>query len=180
MEIAKETDLPDLLESLGYQVRRVGSYHTTKEMDSLRIKNRRTWFRYSEGVGGDAITFLQRFCGKSFPEAVEYLLDYHGWARDSPAPQKSVPSKGQDRQKDEPPPPFALPLPNTDQRRVFAYLQKRGIAPQVIRDLSRQDCCTRTPNTTTACLWGGTGLELRCSPASAAPMTGAAPASKAT
>ncbi|WP_347708146.1 DUF3991 domain-containing protein [Flavonifractor plautii] len=133
MEIAKETDLPDLLESLGYQVRRVGSYHTTKEMDSLRIKNRRTWFRYSEGVGGDAITFLQRFCGKSFPEAVEYLLDYHGWARDSPAPQKSVPSKGQDRQKDEPPPPFALPLPNTDQRRVFAYLQKRGIAPQVIR-----------------------------------------------
>ena len=133
MEIAKETDLPDLLESLGYQVRRVGSYHTTKEMDSLRIKNRRTWFRYSEGVGGDAITFLQRFCGKSFPEAVEYLLDYHGWARDSPAPLKSVPSKGQDRQKDEPPPPFALPLPNTDQRRVFAYLQKRGIAPQVIR-----------------------------------------------
>ena len=63
MEIAKETDLPDLLESLGYQVRRVGSYHTTKEMDSLRIKNRHTWFRYSEGVGGDAITFLQRFCG---------------------------------------------------------------------------------------------------------------------
>ena len=58
MEIAKETDLPDLLESLGYQVRRVGSYHTTKEMDSLRIKNRRTWFRYSEGVGGDAITIL--------------------------------------------------------------------------------------------------------------------------
>ena len=133
MEIAKETDLPELLESLGYQVRRIGRYHTTKEMDSLRIKNRRTWFRYSEGVGGDAITFLQQFCGKSFPEAVEYLLDYHGWARDSPAPQKSVPSKGQDRQKDEPPPPFALPLPNTDQRRVFAYLQKRGIAPQVIR-----------------------------------------------
>ena len=39
-----KTDLPDLLESLGYQVRRVGRYHTTKEMDSLRIKNRRTWF----------------------------------------------------------------------------------------------------------------------------------------
>ena len=37
MEIAKETDLPDLLESLGYQVRRIGRYHTTKEMDSLRI-----------------------------------------------------------------------------------------------------------------------------------------------
>ena len=87
MEIAKETDLPDLLESLGYQVRRVGSYHTTKEMDSLRIKNRRTWFRYSEGVGGDAITFLQRFCGKSFPEAVEYLTTMAG--RGIPPPLKS-------------------------------------------------------------------------------------------
>lgn len=130
MEIAKETDLPDLLESLGYQVRRIGRYHTTKEMDSLRIKNRRTWFRYSECVGGDAITFLQRFCGKSFQEAVEYLLAYHGRARDFPAPQKSASVKVQD---EESPPPFILPSPNSDQRRVFAYLQKRGIAPQVIR-----------------------------------------------
>ena len=130
MAVAKGTDLPNLLESLGYQVRRVGSYHTTKEMDSLRIKNRRTWFRYSEGVGGDAITFLQRFCGKSFQEAVEYLLAYHGRARDSLAPQKPASAKGQD---EESPPPFTLPPPNPDQRRVFAYLQKRGIAPQVIR-----------------------------------------------
>ena len=53
---------------------RVGRYHSTKEMDSLRIKNRRTWYRYSERVGGDAITFLQHFCGRSFPEAVEDLL----------------------------------------------------------------------------------------------------------
>ena len=137
MEIAKETDLPDLLESLGYQVRRIGNYHTTKEMDSLRIKNRRTWFRYSESVGGDAITFLQRFCGKSFPEAVEYLLAYYGRARDSPAPQKPAPARSQDGQKEESLPSFALPPPNPDQRRVFAYLQKRGIAPQVIRGFIR-------------------------------------------
>jgi len=39
---AKDTDLPDLLSYLGYQVKRVGSYYTVKEMDSLRIKNRRT------------------------------------------------------------------------------------------------------------------------------------------
>jgi len=63
LEIARGTDLPDLLASLGYTVTRIGRYYSTKEMDSLRIKNRRTWFRYSEGVGGDAITFLQRFCG---------------------------------------------------------------------------------------------------------------------
>ena len=72
MQIAKETDLPELLTHFGYQVRRIGRYHTTVEMDSLRIKDRRKWFRYSQNTGGDAITFLQQFCGKSFPEAVEY------------------------------------------------------------------------------------------------------------
>ena len=78
MQIAKETDLPELLTHLGYQVRRIGRYHTTAEMDSLRIKDRRKWFRYSQNTGGDAITFLQQFCGKSFPEAVEYLLAFQG------------------------------------------------------------------------------------------------------
>lgn len=127
MEIARGTDLPDLLEHLGYQVMKIGRYHTTKEMDSLRIKNRRTWRRYSENTGGDAITFLQRFCSKSFPEAVEYLLNYHGRTRDSPA--RPHPKAMAEPEKI----PFALPQANTDHRRVFAYLQKRGIAPQVIR-----------------------------------------------
>lgn len=68
---ARETDLPDLLEHLGYQVKRIGSYHTTREMDSLRIKNRRTWRRYSENVGGDAISFLQHFHHMDFREAVD-------------------------------------------------------------------------------------------------------------
>ena len=45
MQIARETDLPELLTHLGYQVKRIGRYHTTAEMDSLRIKDRRTWFR---------------------------------------------------------------------------------------------------------------------------------------
>ena len=127
MEIAKGTDLPDLLSHLGYRVRRLGSYYTTKEMDSIRIKGRRTWKRYSNGTGGDAITFLQEFCGKDFREAVNYLLEYNGHrARDSPTPR---PKQVQQTEK----PVFSLPIPNQDQRRVFAYLQKRGIAPQVIR-----------------------------------------------
>ena len=131
METARETDLPDLLEHLGYQVRQVGRYHTTKEMDSLRIKNRRTWYRYSEKTGGDAITFLQRFCNKSFQEAVEYLLDYHWRARYAPArPTRPIQTK-------EERVPFVLPPANTDHRRVFAYLRKRGIAPQVIRAFLR-------------------------------------------
>ena len=124
MQIARETDLPDLLSHLGYQVKRVGRFHTTTEMDSLRIKDRRTWFRYSQNTGGDAITFLQQFCGKSFPEAVEYLLTFHGKARGAPIPQPKPISPKQE---------FSLPPRNTDDRRVFAYLRKRGIAAQVIR-----------------------------------------------
>lgn len=127
MQIAKETDLPELLTHLGYQVRRIGRYHTTVEMDSLRIKDRRKWFRYSQNTGGDAITFLQQFCGKSFSEAVEYLLAFYGRARDSPTKAASS------VKRDEVQKPFALPPRNTDDRRVFAYLHKRGIAAQVIR-----------------------------------------------
>ena len=52
MQIARETDLPELLSHLGYQVKRVGRFHTTAEMDSLRIKDRRTWFRYSQNTAG--------------------------------------------------------------------------------------------------------------------------------
>lgn len=127
MQIVGETDLPELLTHLGYQIKRIGRYHTTAEMDSLRIKDRRTWFRYSQNTGGDAITLVQQFCGKTFPEAVEYLLAFNGRARDSPAQVVSS------IKQDTPPKPFALPPRNTDDRRVFAYLRKRGIAAQVIR-----------------------------------------------
>ncbi len=127
MRIARETDLPNLLTHLGYEVKRIGRYHTTAEMDSLRIKNRRTWFRYSQNTGGDAITFLQQFCGKSFPEAVEYLLAFHGRARDSPNKAEHF------VKQDEPLKSFTLPPRNVNDRRVFAYLRKRGIVPQVIR-----------------------------------------------
>ena len=127
MQIVRETDLLELLTHLGYQVKRIGRYHTTAEMDSLRIKDRRTWFRYSQNTGGDAITLVQQFCGKTFPEAVEYLLVFNGRARDSPAQVVSS------IKQDTPPKPFALPPRNMDDRRVFAYLRKRGIAAQVIR-----------------------------------------------
>lgn len=126
LQAAKDTDLPELLSSLGYTVKRIGSYYTTKEMDSFRIKNRRTWFRYSEGKGGDAIDFIQHFQGKSFPEAVNFLLDYHGGARYPRAPPMP--------QKQKEPEPFSLPRSNADNRRVFAYLRKRGVASQVIQN----------------------------------------------
>lgn len=129
VEIARDTDLPDLLEYLGYSVRRVGRYYTTREMDSLRIKNRRTWKRYSTRQHGDAITFVQEFCGKSRVEAVAFLLEYHGKTRDSPAPKREPEPEARK--------PFMLPIAWHNQRRVFAYLRSRGIAAQVIEGFIR-------------------------------------------
>jgi hypothetical protein len=128
LESAKNTDLPNLLSSLGYHITVKGRYHSTTEMDSLRIKSRKTWFRYSEQVGGDAITFLQHFHNMSFPDAVKYLLAFNGHSRDAPAPSKRT----HDPPKESPKQPFGLPEPSADNRRVFAYLLKRGIAKQVV------------------------------------------------
>jgi hypothetical protein len=98
-------------------------------MDSLRIKHRKTWFRYSEQVGGDAITFLQHFQNMSFIDAVNYLLAFNGHSRDAPV---AIPKRTHDPPPESPKQPFTLPEPSADNRRVFAYLLKRGIAKQVV------------------------------------------------
>lgn len=128
IDAANDTDLPELLSRLGYRVRRVGRYYTTAEMDSLRVKDRRTWYRYSESAGGDAIEFLRRFHGMSFPEAVRYLLAFNGHPEETPASQPVRRTRPTPRER----PAFALPPRNADNDRVRAYLQGRGIAPVII------------------------------------------------
>lgn len=131
IEAANDTGLPELLARLGYHIRRVGRYYTTREMDSLRVKDRRTWYRYSEATGGDAIDFLQHFHGLTFPEAVGFLLAFNGYPVDVPGPlplRRTRPPPQRER------PAFVLPPPNGDNGRVRAYLLGRGIAPCVIDD----------------------------------------------
>lgn len=131
LDVAKSTDMPALLERLGYQVTRKGRYHSTKEMDSLRIKRRRTWFRYSENIGGDAISFLQYFHSMSFVDALSYLLDFNGYSHSTPgfiAPPAPSPIKSEEAAAIL----FTLPPANDEHRHVYAYLRKRGIAQQVI------------------------------------------------
>ncbi|WP_304976626.1 DUF3991 and toprim domain-containing protein [uncultured Alistipes sp.] len=126
---ANDTDLPELLRRLGYHVRRVGRYYTTSEMDSLRVRDRRTWWRYSDSTGGDAVEFLRRFHGMLFPEAVGYLLDFSGLPDGIPG--DPVPVR-KTRPPPRTPPVFVLPPPNADDGRVRAYLVGRGIAPGVV------------------------------------------------
>lgn len=144
--LAKDTDMPELLSSPGYRVRRVGSYYTTAEMDSLRIRNRRTWFRYSESTGGDAIDFLRHFHNMSFSEAVGFLLEFNGFSGCPPLPPPRPRAKPPPAEK----PAFALPERNYDNQRARTYLLGRGVAPGVIdrfirdkllyEDARRHDC----------------------------------------
>ena len=65
----------------------------------------------------------------SFPEAVNFLLEFNNQVRDQPihhTPQKADPTKKE-------PVKFKLPEANEDNKRVFSYLRKRGVAYQVIK-----------------------------------------------
>ena len=137
LAIAKSVDLCAVAESLGYTVKRIGKYHTLKEMDSIRIYNRSHWYRWSRQFdkgnnGGSQIDFLRVFCGMSVKEAVFWLLDFAGYRRiENPVKQPLVHQVSQ-RQTEERK-PFVLPEPAGDNSYLISYLnQERGISRAVI------------------------------------------------
>ena len=86
LRIAKSVDLCAVASSLGYTVKRIGKYHTLKEMDSIRIYDRTNWYRWSRqndrgNNGGSQIDFLRVFAGMDVKEAVFWLLDFAGVSR---------------------------------------------------------------------------------------------------
>lgn len=138
LEIAKGTDLCDVASRLGYTVRHIGSYHTLKEMDSLRIYNRKSWFRWSREFdygkrGGSQIDFLKTFAGMETKEAVFWLLDFAGYKRESEGTKepelKHQIKATQKKNKKE----FLLPVPAYDNRYLYSYLSnERAISKEVI------------------------------------------------
>ncbi|WP_258106857.1 DUF3991 and toprim domain-containing protein [Christensenella minuta] len=135
MDIVRQTDLPDLFTSLGYQVKSKGSYHTLAEMPHIMIKRRTGYYDNYERTWGDAITFLQVHHGMDFKQSVTHLLKHNGCNHaqsEFAKPRSLIPSK-----EEKPPTEFKLPEAHTNHRRVFAYLIKRGISRDVITDFIR-------------------------------------------
>ena len=137
LAIAKRVDLCAVAESLWYTVKRIGKYHTLKEMDSIRIYNRRHWYRWSRQFdkgnnGGSQIDFLRVFCGMSVKEAVFWLLDFAGYRRiENPVKQPLVHQVSQKQAEERK--PFVLPEPAGDNSYLISYLnQERGISRAVI------------------------------------------------
>lgn len=138
LRIAKSVDLTAVAASLGYTVRKVGRYHTLKEMDSMRIYDKSHWFRWSRQYergnnGGSQIDFLRVFCGMDVKEAVFWLLDFAGYCR-IPEAERKVPLKHQVKKpKVEEKKPFILPEPSPDNSYLYDYLNKeRAISRAVI------------------------------------------------
>lgn len=138
LAIAKSTDLCDVAERLGYTVRRIGNCHTLKEMDSIRIYNRKSWFRWSRehessGRGGSQIDFLKTFEGMETKEAVFWLLDLAGYRKYSEGDKKpelkhQVKQVQQEEKKE-----FVLPAPAYDNRYLYSYLNnERAISKDII------------------------------------------------
>ena len=154
LALAKQVDLCRVAEHLGYTVKRIGQYHTLKEMDSIRIYNRSHWCRFSRRYekgesGGSQIDFLRVFAGMDVKEAVFWLLDFAGYRRDSRNTggfdagrhphQSGGGGNGRFRnlasaeEKEEQRKPFILPEPAGSNVYLYRYLeQERGIARPVI------------------------------------------------
>lgn len=138
LAIAKSVDLTAVASYLGYTVKRVGHYHTLKEMDSIRIYDKSHWFRWSRQYdkgenGGSQIDFLRVFCGMDIKEAVWWLLDFAGYRRmddieKKPELKYQVENKTRQETKK-----FILPQSAADNAYLYSYLEKeRGISKTVI------------------------------------------------
>lgn len=130
IEIAKQADLCAVASSMGFTVKRVGKYHTLKEMDSIRIYDRTHWYRWSVRNGGSQIDFLKEFGGMDFVEAVQWLLDFVDYRKEQKFAGTAVVVK---TEKPEPKKAFVLPEYAGSNAYLYHYLeQERGISKEVI------------------------------------------------
>lgn len=139
LQIAKSVDLVQVAQALGYSPKKVGSYYTLKEMDSIRIHNRNSWFRWSrryekEDNGGSQIDFLRVFAGMDVKEAVFWLLDFAGYRRMPDTERHNVLKHQVSKQeKKTEKKPFKLPQRAANNSYLYHYLmEERGVRKEVI------------------------------------------------
>ena len=138
IQIAKAVDLVDLAEQVGIPLKRKGRFYQAVGMDSVMIFNRSSWCRFSQGVGGSTIDFLEYFKSMDFVEAVKYLLEFSGYIRTGTmqkAQQERQPGKPEEtkQKKESPKEPFVLPPKSETSRRLYGYLMKqRKLSKKVI------------------------------------------------
>ena len=87
------------------------------------------WFDHASNEGGRAVSFVRKYYGKSYIEAMSMLL---GESMEPVYPQ----AKKQEQIDQK---PFVPPVPNANMHRVFAYLLKtRGLDADVVSYFARK------------------------------------------
>lgn len=124
---AGEVDLEEFLRLRGERLIRSGRDKRLESDHSVTVRGN-SWYDHAAEHGGGPVSFLQRFYNMSYPEAMLSLLGGNNGLSYPAAP----------KQEPEQPKEFDLPEPNSDMRRVYAYLIKqRGIDKDVITHFAR-------------------------------------------
>lgn len=124
---AAAVDLEFFLRSRGEKLIPSGREKRLASDHSITVRGNE-WYDHAEEQGGQAVSFVQKFYGLSYPEAVSLLL-----GNESGRAYPAVKGKEPEERK-----PFQLPPPNRDMRRVYAYLVKhRRIDPAVVSSFAK-------------------------------------------
>ena len=124
---ANEVDLAEFLRRQGEKLLPSGRDYRLDSDHSVTIRGSE-WFDHETQTGGHVIDFVRTHYGITFPEAVTMLLGGEQGQCYPQAREKTPPSSKT----------FALPPPNRDMRRVYAYLMKhRHIDRDVITYFAR-------------------------------------------
>ena len=120
---ANEVDLPSFLLDRGEKLIMAGRDYRLVSDHSITVRGP-MWYDHAARKGGRAISFVQQFYDKTYPEAVTMLLGRDG--------QGIIPIVKKEPESREPK-PFALPEPYGTMRRMYAYLMRqRHIDREVI------------------------------------------------
>ena len=120
-ERAAAVDLEAFLLSRGERLLHEGRESRLASDHSVTVRGNE-WFDHATKEGGGPVTFVQKFYGLSYPEAMSCLLNgEQGEIRSAPPRQK---------EKKE----FQLPPRNDTMRRLYAYLLKQRLISRNVLD----------------------------------------------
>ena len=135
-ERAATVDLEEFLLRQGEKLIKSGQEKRLASDHSVTVRGCE-WFDHASNEGGRAVSFVQKYYGKSYVEAMSMLL---GEDAEMAYPQAK-------KQEAAPQKPFLPPVPNANMHRVFAYLLKtRGLDADVVVNFARRKLPASRPS----------------------------------
>ncbi len=128
-QIANEADIVSYLQTHGETVRQIGREHQWESPNGKVSIRGSKWYSQYEQVGGGAVGFVQKYFGKTYPDAIKDLLEGKG---SFVVPRREI---LHEREYQNRIPRQLVPPPkNRDTGRVYSYLTfERGIDPEIAR-----------------------------------------------